>query len=109
MVISVFIHPVFLFSYSTMSNCVDQKPTAQGARWIEQSQAEVPPGQDLRIPPLQPNSCGLLGWPQTIRWHHYLVLGQQDSVLPVVFYPNDQKTNSETPQHQAYKKSVPSC
>lgn len=34
------------------------------------------------------------------------MLGQQDRVLKVVFYPNDQKTNSnnsETPRYQAYK------
>lgn len=30
-VLSVFLRPVFLFSYSTVSNYLDQKPMAQGA------------------------------------------------------------------------------
>lgn len=37
MMFSVFIHPVFLFSYSTMSNYLDQKLTARCAGWVEQS------------------------------------------------------------------------
>lgn len=56
-----------------------------------EAEAEAPPGQDLQNPLLQPSSCGLSGWPLTICWSHYLVVGQQDRVLQVVFYPNDQK------------------
>lgn len=36
MMFSVFIHPVFLFSHSTMSNYLDQKLRARVAGWVEQ-------------------------------------------------------------------------
>lgn len=51
MMFSVFIHPVFLFSYSTMSNYLDQKLTARCAGLVE---AEAPPGQDLQSPSSNP-------------------------------------------------------
>lgn len=88
MMFSVFIHTVFLFSYSTMSNYLDQKLTARCAGLVE---AEAPPGQDLQSPSSNP-AVWSVGWPQAICWRHYLVLGQQDRVLQVVFYSNDQKT-----------------
>lgn len=58
------------------------------------SQARV--SQDLLWPWLQASSCGPSGWSQPICWLLCLVSGQQDRVLQVVFYSNDQnKTNSD--------------
>ena len=101
---SVFIQPVFLFLNSRRAIILDQKPTAQGVGQVElDSWAEAWSCQALGDPGLPASSCAMLAWPHPICWHHYLVLGQQDRVLQVVFYPNDQKTNSETPRCQAYK------
>lgn len=50
MVFSVFIHPV-LFSHSTTSTYLDQKPKAWGAGWEEQSRGLRPhPARVCRAP-----------------------------------------------------------
>lgn len=75
-----------------MSNYLDQKLTARCAGWVEQRLKLRPHLARICRAPPPTQRCGLSGWPQAICWCHYLVLGQQDRVLQVVFYPNDQKT-----------------
>lgn len=91
MMLSVFIHPVFLFSYSTMSNYLDQKLTAWFAGWVEQSLRPRPHLTRICRAPCSNPAVWSVGLAPGHLWRHYLVLGQQDRVLQVVFYPNDQK------------------
>lgn len=86
---------IFLFSYSTMSNYLDQKPAARvlGGCWAGAAEPGAEAGflAGIRGAPAPPQCHGWSGWPQTICWHHHLLPGQQDRVPQVVFCPNDQK------------------
>lgn len=62
MMFSVFIHPVFLFSYSTMSNYLDQKLTARCAGWVEQ-RLRPRLARICRAPP-PTQRCGLWAGPR---------------------------------------------
>lgn len=105
-VLSVFLRPVFLFSYSTVSNSLDQKPMARGAGGQSRARGRGLAWPGSAEPTAATRQLWSVGLAPTICWCHCQVLRQQDRVLQVVFYPSDRKTNSynrETLWFQAYK------
>lgn len=92
--------PCIFVSSSTVSNCLDQKPMAWGAGWVEQ-RPRLTLAWAGSAEPTVPCHVVRRAGPD-----HLLALRQQDGVIQVIFFPNDQKTNSyhsETPWCQAYK------
>lgn len=92
--------PCIFVSSSTVSNCLDQKPMARGPGWVEQRPRLTPAWPGLQSPQLH---VTVVCWAGI---DHLLALRQQDRMIQVIFFPNDQKTNSyhsETPWCQAYK------
>lgn len=96
MVFSVFTQPVFLFSDSRKNNYFGPKALGPwGAGWVEArapglrwALARVCSGGGLGS---QPAVAVCWAGPSRSTGIHCLVSGQQDRVLQVVFYPNDQK------------------
>lgn len=76
MMFSVFLHPVFLFSHSTMSNYLDQKLRARVAGWVEQRLSPRLHQAGSAEPLLRASSVVCRAGPRPSA-----VLGQQDRVL----------------------------